>query len=159
MPDSLPLLKKSITLNEALKEDANILQELSYPEKRLDFFFYLFQDRAEIETIVASHLGVTKDFCKVAADFKEWVHGSFNACIPVYIDSSAKTVKKVFIRFPSPYKVGELEYPGNAVEKLRSEAATYIWMQNNYPSIPIPCLRGFGFPGGQTVCYLAPHPL
>ncbi|OBT87951.1 hypothetical protein VE02_04531 [Pseudogymnoascus sp. 03VT05] len=150
MPDSLPLLKKSITLDEALKEDDNILQELSYPEKRLDFFFYLFQNRAEIETIVAFHLGVSKHFCKVAADFKEWVHGSFNACIPVYIDSLAKTVKKVFIRFPLPYKVGESQYPGNAVEKLRSEVATYIWMQINCPSIPIPCLRGFGFPGGQT---------
>lgn len=119
MPGSLPLLKKPITLNEALKEDANILQEPSYPEKRLDFFFYLFQHRADIETIVASHLGVSKDFCEVAADFKEWVRGSFNACIPVYVDNSAKTVKKVFIRFPLPYKVGESQYPGNGVEKLR----------------------------------------
>lgn len=97
---SLPLLKRTITLDEALREDDHILQGLSYPEKRLDFFFYLFEHRAEIEAIVAFHLGISKDDCKVAGEFKEWVHGSFNACIPVYIDDSAKIVKKVFIRFP-----------------------------------------------------------
>lgn len=148
---SLPLLKKTITLDEALSEDDNILQELSYPEKRLDFFYYLFQHRTEIEAIVSFHLGVSKNVCK-AGEFEEWVHGSFNACIPVYIDDSTKFLKKVFIRFPLPYKVGESHYPGNAEEKLRCEVATYIWMQSNCPDIPIPYLRGFGFPGGQTVC-------
>jgi len=152
---SLPLLKKTITLDEALREDDNILQELSYPEKRLDFFYYLFQHRTEIEAIVSFHLGVSKDVCK-AGEFKEWVHGSFNACIPVYIDDSTKFLKKVFIRFPLPYKVGESQYPGNAEEKLRCEAATYIWMQSKCPDIPIPYLRGFGFPGGQTVCDSVP---
>jgi hypothetical protein len=39
MPHSLPLLKKAITLQEALDEDEDILHELSYPEKRLGFFY------------------------------------------------------------------------------------------------------------------------
>jgi hypothetical protein len=109
MPHSLPLLKKTITLQEALGEDENILHELSYLEKRLDFFYYLFQRRREIEPIVSFHLGVPKDVCKVVEEFREWVHGSFNACIPVYIDDLVKFhAKKVFIRFPLPYKVGEL---------------------------------------------------
>lgn len=146
---SLPLLKKAITLDEALSEDDDILQELSYPEKRLDFFYYLFQHRTEIEAIVSFHLGISKDVCK-AGEVKEWVHGSFNACVPIYIDDSPKIPKKVFIRFPLPYKVGESHYRGNAEEKLRCEVATYIWMQSNCPDIPIPYLRGFGFPGGQT---------
>jgi hypothetical protein len=62
---------------------------------------------------VAFHLGVPKDVCKVAEEFREWVHGSFNACIPVYINDSVKFhTKKVFIKFPLPYKVGELQHPG-----------------------------------------------
>ncbi len=40
MPHSLPILKKTITLQEALDEDEDILHELSYPEKQLDFFYY-----------------------------------------------------------------------------------------------------------------------
>ena len=117
MPQTLPLLRRSITLQEALGEDEDILLELSYPEKRLDFFYHLFQQRKEIEAIVAFHLGVPKDVCKVAAKFKEWIHGSFNACIPVYIGGSANLqTGKVFIRFPLPYKVGESRCPGNADE-------------------------------------------
>ncbi|TAQ86259.1 hypothetical protein B7494_g5429 [Chlorociboria aeruginascens] len=147
----LPLLTKNITLEEALDEDDDILSELSYPENRVTFYLTLSDHRREIEAIVSFHLGVPKDACKVAEDYKEWVQGSFNACIPVYIDDSAKfPVKKVFIRFPLLYKVGELQCPGNAEEKLRSEVATYIWIQSNCPDIPIPCLRGFGFPGGWS---------
>ncbi len=153
MPHSLPLLNKTITLQEALDEDDDVLQQLSYPEKRLDFFYYLFQHRKEIEAIVSFHLGITNDTCKVAEDFREWVHGSFNACIPVYIDHSVKFhAKKVFIRFPLPYEVGEPLHSGNAEEKLRREIAIYIWIQSNCPEVQIPCLRGFGFPGGRTVC-------
>ncbi|RDL34710.1 Uncharacterized protein BP5553_07838 [Venustampulla echinocandica] len=159
MPPSLPLLKKTITLDEALSQDENILQQLSYPEKRLDFFYYLFQHRAGIEAIVSFHLGVSKDVCKVAGEFSEWVHGSFNACIPVYINGPTKSLKNVFIRFPLPYKAGESQYPGNAEEKLRCEVATYIWMQSNCPDVPIPYLRGFGFSGGQTFTAAANAPL
>jgi hypothetical protein len=55
MPHSLLLLKKTITLQEALGEEEDILHELPYPEKRLDFFYYLFQRRREIEAIVSLH--------------------------------------------------------------------------------------------------------
>lgn len=100
-------------------------------------------------------LSTANTVCKVAEEFREWVYGSFNACILVYIDDSVKFhTKKVFIRFPLPYKVGELQHPGNAEEKLRCEVATYMWIQSNCPDVPIPCLRGFGFPGGRSVCEL-----
>ncbi|KAL4954293.1 hypothetical protein BDW69DRAFT_205332 [Aspergillus filifer] len=36
-------------------------------------------------------------------------------------------------RVPLPYKCGERYYPGNCEEKLRSEAATYIWINENCP--------------------------
>lgn len=155
MTCSLPLLKGRITLKDALEEDNDILQELAYPQKRLDFYLYLLEHRQDIEELVSFHLGVTRGTCKAAEDFREWIHGSFNACIPIYIDDTTRfSSKKVFIRFPLPYKVGEAQYPGNAEEKLRCEVATYIWIQNNCPDIPIPRLRGFGFPKGRSVCTL-----
>ena len=74
-------------------------------------------------------------------------------CIPVYIkESFSYRGRKVLIRFPLPYRVGEFRYPGSAEEKLRCEVATYIWIHRNCPAVPTPCLWGFGFPGGQSVC-------
>ncbi|OBT56003.1 hypothetical protein VE04_03024 [Pseudogymnoascus sp. 24MN13] len=67
-------------------------------------------------------------------------------CLPVYIDHWKKRPgRKVMIRFPLPYKVGELNYPGNANEKVRCEAATYVWIRENCPDVPIPHLWGFAF--------------
>lgn len=55
---------------------------------------------------------------------------------------------------PLPYKVGELLYPGNADEKPRTEAATFVCIKDNCPDILIPQLQGFGFPGGQSLWIL-----
>lgn len=157
MPRSLRLLKQSVTLEEALRSEIDILQELSYPDKRLDFFCYLYERRKEIESLVSFRVGVSEDACKVAGDFKEWVHGSFNACVPVYINEPLHHNRKVFVRFPLPYKLGESQFPRNSEEKLRCEVATYIWIQTHCPDVPIPRLRGFGFPGGWSVCDLYPR--
>lgn len=81
-----------------------------------------------------------------------WLHGSFNVCIPIYINNSEQSLPaRMGFRVPLPYKVGEEALPGNAEEKVRSEAATYIWIRENCPDIPIPKLRGFGVPGGLSV--------
>ena len=152
MPAWLPLLNGRITLTEALEAEDDILQQLSYPEKRLNFFVYLYKHRQDIEAIVSYHLGVSDKTCR-AGEFKEWIHGSFNVCIPIYVNDPVRyRDKKVLIRFPLPYKVGEPQYPGNAEEKLRCEVATYIWIQSNRPTVPTPYVWGFGFPGGQSVC-------
>jgi hypothetical protein len=52
---------------------------------------------------------------------------------------------------PFPYKIGEEAFPGIAEEQLRSETATYIWIYDNCPDIPIPKLWGFGVAGGLSV--------
>ncbi|KAK2865300.1 hypothetical protein FQN49_003716 [Arthroderma sp. PD_2] len=150
-PDTLPLLRGTITLEAALEEEDNVLLDLSYPEKRIDFFVWFYSRSKEIEDLVSFHLGLSPpEKCRVSA-VNEWLHGSFNVCIPVYIDNRTKSPgKRVLVRFPLPYKIGEPAYPGNADEKLRCEAATYIWMQENCPDIPIPQLWGFGFADGQT---------
>ena len=154
MSKSLPLLRGNITLRSAIEDDDNILQELSYPDQRIEFFTYLYTRRQKIEAIVSYHLGFGKaELCQIG-DIDEWIAGSFNVCIPVYIDERAHHhAKRVLIRFPLPYKVGELRNPGNAEEKLRCEVAAFIWIQENCSAIPIPRLWGFGFPGGQSVCY------
>ncbi|KAF2453057.1 hypothetical protein BDY21DRAFT_388290 [Lineolata rhizophorae] len=147
MSRSLPLLKGSITLEDALTEDSDVLHELSYPEKRLDFYVYLSEHRQHLEELVSFHLGVPKETCKAARDFREWVHGSFNACVPVYVDETAKC------------RVKKSQFPGNAEEKLRCEVATYIWIENNCPDISIPRLRGFGFPSGRCFTALENKPI
>ncbi|RDL30741.1 Uncharacterized protein BP5553_10086 [Venustampulla echinocandica] len=150
MSKSLPLLRGSISLKSALENDDNILQELSYPDQRIDFFVYLFARRREIEATVSYHLGFGVDMCRMGG-VDEWIAGSFNVCIPIYIDKRAKHhARRVLIRLPLPYKVGESKHPGNAEEKLRCEAAAFIWIQENCPTVPIPYLWGFGFPGGRS---------
>ncbi|RSL84258.1 hypothetical protein CDV31_016724 [Fusarium ambrosium] len=151
---SLPLLTGRIALSEALEEEDDVLEKLSYPEKRLNFCNYLHAHTNEIESIVSHHLGIPRASCRVPW-VDEWTHGSFNICIPVYVNDR----KKVMIRFPLPYKIGESTHPGNADEKLRCEAATYAWIQSHSPSIPIPHLWGFSFPSGPSFTALDRAPL
>ena len=149
---TLPLLRGTTTLEAALKQEENMLFDLAYPEQRLDFFVWLKTHRKDIEDTVSYHLGLTgSEICRLG-EVREWIHGSVNVCIPVYVDNWNKHPgRRVLIRFPLPYKIGEFTCPGNADEKLRCEAATYIWIRDHCPNIPIPCLWGFGFVNGQIV--------
>ena len=110
--------------------------------------------RAEPQIIetVAHHLDVPAANVTVSHP-TEWSHGSFNTCVPISIsgteDKSIPT--KVLLRLVSPYK-NSAEYSLDGTnEKLRCEAATYIWMREHTPEIPIPELYGVGLPGGLSV--------
>ncbi|EEP78370.1 predicted protein [Uncinocarpus reesii 1704] len=142
----LPLLLQTVDLQTALEDDENMLQKLTYPGLRDDFMHYLFARRSDIEAIVARHLGLCTGSCQVAEE--GWLHGSFNLCIPVNIRDPHYAARRVLFRIPLPYKTGEMKYPGNSEEKLRCEVATYVWMQQNCPTVPIPNLLGFGFADG-----------
>ncbi|POR36342.1 hypothetical protein TPAR_03459 [Tolypocladium paradoxum] len=152
MERTLPLLKGRVSLGEALKEDVDIIRELAYPEKRLQFWLHLYSCRRQIAEVVSRHLNILEsDFS--LGEVEEWIHGSYNACIPIHIAERARGSRlppQAIVRFPLPYKVGEDFYPGNVDEKLRCEAATYVWLQQNCPDIPVPRLFGFGFPAGQS---------
>ena len=149
---TLPLLRGRTTLHEALEEEENMLICLAYPSQRFEFFLWILQHRKDFEAIVSCHLSLAAHETCRFGDVGEWKHGSFNVCIPVYIDNWRKHPgKRVLLRVPLPYKVGESAYPGNADEKLRTEAGTFIWIRDNCPDVPIPHLWGFGFPGGQSV--------
>jgi hypothetical protein len=149
---TLPLLQGKITLAEALEEEENLLIRLTYPNQRFEFFVSILEHREDFEAIVSYHLSLgAGERCRFGK-VEEWKHGSFNVCIPIYVDNWSKYPgRRVLLRVPLPYKVGESTYPGNANEKLRTEAATFIWIQENCPDVPIPELWGFGFPGGQSV--------
>lgn len=150
---SLPLLRGSITLDEALEEEDDVRLGLSYPDSRVEFFVFLYSHRNDIAALVSDHLGPGQSIQCRLGEVKEWIHGSFNVCIPVYVDNWTKcSAKRVLIRFPLPYKVGESTYPGNSDEKLRCEAATFVWIRQRCRDIPLPRLWGFGFAGGQSVC-------
>lgn len=128
MAKTLPLLHGETSLETALGEDENMLHILSYPEKRFDFYVHLYKHRREIEAIVSYHLGLSwRDTCEME-EVKDWMAGSFNVCIPVPVNRAKAPSSRVMVRFPLPYKVGELQNPGNAEEKIRSEAATFIWI-------------------------------
>lgn len=147
---SLPLFHGDITLDTALEGDENMLQKIAYPEKRIDFYLFLYNNRSDIEAVVSRHLGLSKtDTCEIGG-FEDWMAGSFNVCIPMKLNSP-RFPRRVLIRFPLPYKVGESSFAGNADEKVRCEAATYLSIQDNCPTVPIPVLWGFGFSGGQSV--------
>ncbi|TAQ88602.1 hypothetical protein B7494_g3062 [Chlorociboria aeruginascens] len=145
MSNILPLLKGTITLEDALNEDDNILARIEYPRRKYEFYNYLSAHKAEIEATVSFHLGVNE--CRVS-DAKTWMSGSYNVCIPVYINPGSDM--RVLFRVPLPYKLGEAKFPGNVDEKLRCEVASYIWIQEHCPDLPIPVLFGFGFQDGQT---------
>ncbi|KAJ6088461.1 hypothetical protein N7486_009722 [Penicillium sp. IBT 16267x] len=114
---TLPLLRGDITLESALDQEDDILLNLGFPEQRIDFFVSLYSNRDEIGNIASYHLGLGPLETYETVGVNEWVHSSFNVCIPLYVNKR---------RFPLPYKVGESRYPGNVDEKLRYEAATFI---------------------------------
>ncbi|KAF4630033.1 hypothetical protein G7Y89_g8101 [Cudoniella acicularis] len=150
---SLPLLRGRVTMAEAIEEEENMIIRLAYPNQRFEFFLWLMGNRKDFEALVSHQLGLSSssgEICRFG-EVGEWRHGSFNVCIPIYIDNWRRHPgKRLLLRIPLPYKVGESTCPGNANEKLRTEAATFIWIQNNCPDVPTPGLWGFGFPGGQS---------
>lgn len=151
MEKSLPLLQGTITLEDALREDENVIQKLQYPERRAIFYVYLYRRRAHISKLVSRHLNLPLTSFRLG-QIKEWVHGSFNVCIPIHVKPSRPGLpEKAIIRFALPYKTGDEHFFGNADEKVRCEAATYLWLQQNCPDVPIPRLYGFGFPGSRSV--------
>ncbi|KAF2021873.1 hypothetical protein BU24DRAFT_417506 [Aaosphaeria arxii CBS 175.79] len=151
---TLELLSGPITFSEAIQRRTNVVHQLEYPRLQRAFFQRLQNDRHLIQNIVAHHLGADPKNCDVLSP-EHWRHGSFNVCVPVRVDSPDPGLPiSVMVRFPLPYRVGEGTHPGNADEKLRCEAATYAWLQEHCPSVPIPHLYGLGLATGQQLTHV-----
>ncbi|KAG5983971.1 hypothetical protein E4U55_006581 [Claviceps digitariae] len=155
------LLEGHVTLSSALRYDENMLYRLAYPQqrlafyKRIDKFSHLFPD------LVAHHLGVKPTEVHMITR-RAWRNGSFNLCVPLSIDNDPsvrpEVPEYVLLRFPLPYRVGETTRPGNCDEKINCEAATYAWLQENCPSVPIPKLYGFGLSTNKKFTHLDNRP-
>lgn len=152
MPQTLPLLRgkeiTEITYSAAREEEVNIIHQLGYHAKQSRFFSHLRDRQDWLKSIVSHHLGLPSAACHVARE-EDWLNGSYNVCIPVTI--RCWNNKRVLIRFPLPYRIGEAFRPGNGDEKIRCEAGAYTWLQENCPDIPIPRLYGFALSTGETV--------
>lgn len=86
---------------------------------------------------------------------ERWPLGSFNQCVLVDTHEVAvDTVgSHVLLRVPMAHRL-----TGMVDEKMRCEVATYIWIHENCPDIPIPRLYAFGFPDGRHVGSLSLFP-
>ena len=133
-PGTLRTTWEEVTYDDAVSNEQNMLQKLTYWQNKHDFLTYLLERRHDIEAIVAEHLGIPRQDSCVVMPPKDWIHGSFNACLPVHLDDG----RSLIVRFPLPYKVGEFNNPGNSDEKLRCEAATYAWINQNCLDVPLP---------------------
>lgn len=153
------LLDRLITLSGAEDAEDDMRAELQYATKRADFYTKIESQVNEIKRLIAFHCGLADpNLVKVPDMFEPdnklvWIHGSFNMCIPVRVENPRMPHQpvKMALKIPLPYKIGEDKFPGNAEEKLRSEVATYVWINDHCPDIPIPRLRGFGVPHGLSV--------
>ncbi|KAK1141276.1 hypothetical protein N8T08_009179 [Aspergillus melleus] len=156
MPHTRRLLRQEITFSAAKEDKSNVLHQLGYYDQQTNFFSHLDANRSWIENVVAHHLGLSSTMCHLT-DLEDWLHGSFNVCIPVVVHGWNK--KRVLIQFPLPYRVGEAFRPGNSDEKIKCEAGTYAWLQENCPDVPIPQLYGFALSTSETFTLLENLPL
>ncbi|ATY63678.1 hypothetical protein CCM_07841 [Cordyceps militaris CM01] len=151
------LLSGPITATDAKARSSNILHALQYPSQKDAFYKRIEGHRTLIAEVVAHHLGTKPSDIDISPQ-DYWRHGSFNLCVPIAVrahqSAQPKIPEHVFIRFPLPYRVGEAGRPGNSDEKLNCEAATYAWLQENCPSIPIPRLYGFGLSTNRRFTHL-----
>ncbi|KKZ67303.1 hypothetical protein EMCG_07022 [[Emmonsia] crescens] len=149
MPMTRSLLGRQFTYSEAKKEETiNVLQELTYVAKAAAFRDHIGVKSPVIKAIVAHHLCLTSTTCQVhISDRSEWLNGSFNLCVPVSIRKpNQKSSRRMLIRFPLPFKVAG---PDIGDEKIRCEAATYAWLNEECPDILTASLQGFGLSTGQ----------
>ncbi|KAI1946120.1 hypothetical protein LOZ53_003180 [Ophidiomyces ophidiicola] len=155
MPKTRQLLREEITYSVAKEKETNILQRLSYVEKRDEFFGQLKRNTGWIKSTITHHIGLhSPNACQIS-DEDDWLYGSFNVCIPVTVDSKNWRWKRQYgnrlmFRLPLPYRVAETFRPGSADEKVRCEAATYSFFQQHCTDVPLPRLYGFGLTTGET---------
>ncbi|EEP81145.1 predicted protein [Uncinocarpus reesii 1704] len=138
------LLREEITYSFAK-------QRRGYYDQQIRFFDFLNSQKDSIRSIVAHHLNLRSPNTCHVAEVEDWLYGSFNVCIPVTIvdwKGKKQPGDRVLLRIPLPYRVGEAFRPGNSDEKVRCEAGTYAWLQENCPDIPIPKLYGFSVSAG-----------
>ncbi|MCJ1446451.1 MAG: hypothetical protein MMC23_006956 [Stictis urceolatum] len=143
------ILRGEVCLQDAQNSQSNMLVEFGLPEREQEFLGYLIDSRNVIATAVAQHMNASRPPSCEVLPHDEWMKGSFNICIPVSV--SNHQIRRVVIRFPIPYKIGEVHFPGNTDEKIITEAATYALLDEICPEVPRPQLLGYALSNGRRV--------
>ena len=143
---ALPAASKLQDWEDIEEEDDNMLVKLQRETLREAFFEDLQCHIPTICGIVSHHLSLSRSQQCEISDRSEWLYGSFNTCIPITITRWRK--QRLLLRCPFPFMVGG---PDGLDEKIRCEAATFAWISQNCPRVPIPHLWGFGLPNGSSV--------
>jgi len=118
-----------------LEEDDNMLVKLQQEPLRQAFSDDLESQIPNICGIVSHHLSLRRSQQCEVSDRSNWLYGSFNTCIPINITNWRK--QRLLLRCPLPYMLGGLD---GLDEKIRCEAATFTWILENCPRVPIPHL-------------------
>ncbi|CRJ98974.1 hypothetical protein BN1708_009522 [Verticillium longisporum] len=118
--------------------------------------------RRAISSLAALHVGLDPERQHQRCVVQEpdgWIRGNFNICVPVHVlDKAGSLIRRVLVRCPMGHKLAEDRHPGTVDEKLSTEVATYAWMQENCPEVPIPALLGFGFTDGRHFTHVQWRP-
>ena len=132
------------SLKAAIESEENILVSMHYAKFQRQLCSSINAQKAELEELICNILQVPT--CRIIPSGL-WRSGSFNLAILVRLP----TGKNVYLRLPFLHRIGEHMFPGNAEEKLRTEIATYLWLHEHCPDVPIPTLYAFGLPDGSVV--------
>ncbi|WEW59180.1 hypothetical protein PRK78_004649 [Emydomyces testavorans] len=152
-PTKALTLRGEITLEDAMEKEENMLLRLQWPRDRVDFLNYIYRSRSQIKGIVFHHLGLPAHYKFALYPLDDWLHGSFNFCIPVGVDYPSGR-RRFMLRCPLPYKLGQA-----VEEKLRCEVATFEYIRQHCPEVPIPYLWGVGLPDGECFTPIKQLPL
>lgn len=148
------LLREEIAYSDGRYKEINVLHKLKYYEQQNRSFSAVNDEREWMKPLSCTALAWIHPMPAVSLITREWLHSSFNLCVPVTIENwkrKPQSGQRLIVRFPLPYRFGEAFRPGNAGEKICCEAGTYAWLQQNFPDVPIPWLYGFATSTGGTV--------
>ncbi|QDS73257.1 hypothetical protein FKW77_004296 [Venturia effusa] len=133
-----------VSYEDAIASESDTIREEKERRKTAQFISELEASRCEIELETAHHLCLPSQRCLVSKR-EHWKLGRFN--VGVRVDMPGHSTPSVLMRYPLPNKLSD----GQLVEeKMRCEIATYAYMQDNCPDVPIANLIGFGLPSGKT---------
>ncbi|OAA59533.1 hypothetical protein SPI_05731 [Niveomyces insectorum RCEF 264] len=165
MPDTISLADgRQVDYDEAVDSEADILCANRQWNGKRAFLTDLWQRRAALERLVATHVGVADAACVKTSHSRLWHTGSFNVVVPMLVFASRadaaqdpradqlyheRILRRVVLRCPLPICCAETHHPGSILEKMRCETASYVWMQRYCPRVRIPHVYGFGFPNGK----------
>ncbi|KAM3508316.1 hypothetical protein MY11210_006785 [Beauveria gryllotalpidicola] len=146
-----PISAVSKSLSDAIESEDNELVSMRNPKLKEQFFDSITANKGELEDLICQILQVKK--CRITP-LEIWDHGSFNVAIKVRLPFG----KDAYLRIPFLHRIGEHTFPGNAEEKIRTESATYLWLQEYCPDVAIPTLYAFGLPDGSIDSKLRTQP-